>query len=106
VARGCRRHACLRSTRSRPNTGPSCAPRTRSSGSTARSAAASDVVGIFPNDAALIRLVGALLLEQNDEWLVGRRYLSEASMAKVLAFGQEISLTEAVAEVSALPTAA
>ena len=38
------------------------------------------MIGIFPNDAALIRLAGALLLEQNDEWLVGRRYLSEASM--------------------------
>jgi putative transposase len=44
-----------------------------------------DVVGIFPNDAALLRLAGMLLVEQNDEWLVGRRYLSEASMALVLA---------------------
>jgi len=44
----------------------------------------SDVVGIFPNDAALIRLAGALLIEQNDEWLVSRRYLSEASMKLAL----------------------
>ncbi len=44
----------------------------------------SDVVGIFPNDAALLRLAGALLIEQNDEWLVGRRYLSEISMKLVL----------------------
>jgi putative transposase len=47
----------------------------------------SDVVGIFPNDAALLRLAGMLLLEQNDEWLVGRRYLSETSLALVLAAG-------------------
>jgi putative transposase len=44
----------------------------------------SDVVGIFPNDAALLRLAGMLLIEQNDEWLVGRRYLSETSMALVI----------------------
>jgi transposase-like protein len=44
----------------------------------------SDVVGIFPNDAALLRLAACLLIEQNDEWLVGRRYLSEGSMALVL----------------------
>ena len=41
----------------------------------------SDVVGIYPNDAALVRLAGALLLEQNDEWLVGRRYLPAESLA-------------------------
>ena len=44
----------------------------------------SDVIGIFPNPASLIRLAASLLIEQNDEWLVGRRYLSEASMALVL----------------------
>lgn len=44
----------------------------------------SDVVGIYPNDRALLRLAGALLLEQNDEWLVMRRYLSLESMQLVL----------------------
>lgn len=43
-----------------------------------------DVVGIFPDDASLIRLVTSLVIEQNDEWLVGRRYLSLDSLAPLL----------------------
>ena len=43
-----------------------------------------DVVGIFPDDASLIRLATMLCIEQNDEWLVGRRYLSAGSIEPLL----------------------
>jgi transposase-like protein len=43
-----------------------------------------DVVGIFPNDRSLLRLAASIIIEQNDEWLVGRRYLSLDSLASLL----------------------
>jgi len=42
------------------------------------------VVGIFPDDASLVRLVSMLAIEANDEWLVGRRYMSRQSMEPLL----------------------
>jgi transposase-like protein len=59
----------------------------------------SDVVGIFPNDRSVIRLIGSLLIEQNDEWLLTRGYLSQESIGLVLedqteASGREVAALE------------
>lgn len=56
-----------------------------------------NVVGIFPNEAGVARLAGSVLIEVHDEWAVAeRRYLSEGSMAKLYASGNDVTDTKEV----------
>jgi putative transposase len=76
----------LASTVSPATTGPSCStnPLERVNREIGRR---TDVVGVFTNDRSLIRLAASVVIEQNDEWLVGRRYLSAHSLEPLLAHG-------------------
>ena len=93
------------STRSRARTGASCARPTRSSASTARSAGAPTSSASSPTTARLIRLAGMLCIEQNDEWLVGRGYLSAESISLVLAGPDDHTDKEIKEEVAQLQAA-
>ena len=48
-----------------------------------------DVVGIFPNEGSIIRLIGAVLLEANDEWQTQNRYMQTEPMAELIATGSK-----------------
>jgi putative transposase len=61
-----------------------------------------DVVGIFPDDASLVRLASMLAIEANDEWLVGRAYMSRQSMEPLLEQRLHRPDNEEVLELSAV----
>ena len=60
-----------------------------------------DVVGIFPNDRSLIRLAASVIIEQNDEWLVGHRYLSAHSLEAIVNDDKKDNNSKEVRELTA-----
>ena len=62
-----------------------------------------DVVGIFPDRDSLIRLVGAVLAEQHDEWTEGRRYLGLDVLARARAATDPDTTTEEAAPAQTIP---
>jgi len=61
-----------------------------------------DVVGIFPGRDSAIRLVGAVLMEQNDEWTESRRYMGVEVLAKISAPGEGAPPSDTPQEVTAI----
>ena len=77
------RPTCWRTWTSQPSTGPRSTftnPLERLNKEVKRRA---DVVGIFPNESAIVRLIGAVLLEANDEWQLQHRYMQTEAMAEL-----------------------
>ena len=65
-----------------------------------------DIVGVFPNPAALLRLAGSVLIAQRDKWEAGeRRYFSEASMLELTTMNNPVEVIDEVVILPALAAA-
>ena len=65
-----------------------------------------DIVDVFPNPAALLRLAGSVLIEQHDEWKAGeRRYFSESSMLELAVMNNPVDVIDEAVILPELATA-